>query len=56
MIETEKKFAQFVFDLLDDDEDVDKAVALNEFLVEWDEYGMFVAIYNLGHMRAARIT
>lgn len=52
MIETEKKFARFVFELLDDDEDSDKAAALRQFLTEWAEYGMFVAIYNLGHMRA----
>ena len=49
MIEHEKKFAQFVYDLLDDDEG---NVTLEEFQIEWEKYGMVVAIYNLGFMRA----
>lgn len=53
VIEHEKKLAQFAYDLLTDDEDmIDGDMTLEEFQIEWEKYGMLVAIYNLGYMRA----
>ena len=52
MIETEKKFARFVYDLLADDGEAPEGdVTLEEFQIEWEKYGMLVAVYNLGWMR-----
>lgn len=48
MNENREKFARMVFDFLADDEPEDDDVVFEEFKIEWEKYGMLVAIYNLG--------